>query len=77
MFISNIISKLLAIIYKPGIIYKATTTPINKDQHPRSTNINIGSIEPFYTMVIYNWLTRISNIYPEFTLIESFNQLKQ
>ena len=49
MFISNIISKLPAIIYKPGIIYKAITTPINKDQHPRSTNINTSSIEPLYT----------------------------
>ena len=39
MFISNIIYKLSTIIYKPGIIYKATTTPTNKDQHPHSTNI--------------------------------------
>ena len=29
---SNIIYKLLAIIYKPKIIYKATTIPTNKDQ---------------------------------------------
>ena len=36
MFISNIISKLLAIIYKLRIIYKSTTTPTNKDQQPRS-----------------------------------------
>ena len=56
-FISNIISKLLAIIYKSGIIYKATTTSTNNDQHPRSTNINTGSIEPFYTTVIYDLLT--------------------
>ena len=49
MFISNIISKLPAIIYKPRIIYKATTAPTNMDQHPRSTNINTGSIEPLYT----------------------------
>ena len=48
MFISNIIYKLSTIIYKPGIIYKATTTPTNKDQHPHSTNINTGSIEPLY-----------------------------
>ena len=37
MFIFNIISKLPAIIYKPGIFYKATTTPSNKDQHPCSS----------------------------------------
>ena len=36
MFISNIISKLSAIIYKPKIIYKATTAPTNKDQQPHS-----------------------------------------
>ena len=36
MFISNIISKLLAIIYKSGIIYKTITNPTNKDQHPHS-----------------------------------------
>jgi len=35
MFISNIISKLPAIIYKPRIIYKATTTPTSKDGHSR------------------------------------------
>ena len=49
MFISNIIYKLSAIIYKLGIIYKATTAPTNKDQQRRSTNINTGSIEPLYT----------------------------
>jgi len=32
MFISNIIYKLSAIIYKPRIIYKATTVATNKDQ---------------------------------------------
>jgi len=31
MFISNIIFKLPAIIYKSWIIYKDTTTPTNKD----------------------------------------------
>jgi len=49
MFISNIIYKLPTIIYKSKIIYKATTAPTNKDQQPRSTNINIGSIESLYT----------------------------
>jgi len=48
MFISNIIYKLSAIIYKPEIIYKATTAPTNKDQHPCPPNINIGSIESLY-----------------------------
>ena len=57
MFISNIISKLPTIIYKSEIIYKATTTPTNKDQHSRSTNINIGSLEPFHTTVIHDLLT--------------------
>ena len=38
MFISNIIYKLSTIIYKPGIIYKATTTPTNKD--PITTQLN-------------------------------------
>jgi len=46
MFISNIISKLPAIIYKSGIIYKAMKAPTNKDQHPDSDIINTGSIEP-------------------------------
>ena len=49
MFISSIIYKLPTIIYKSEIIYKTTTVPTNKDQYPHSTNINIGSIEPFYT----------------------------
>ena len=49
MFISNIIYKLSAIIYKLGIIYKATTAPTNKDQQPCSTNINTGSIESLHT----------------------------
>ena len=49
MFISNIIYK-LSTIYKPKIIYKVAIAPTNKDQHPRSTNINTGYIEPFYTI---------------------------
>jgi len=57
MFISNIIYKLLTIIYKPKIIYKATIALTNKDQHPCSHNINTGSIEPFYTTVIHDLLT--------------------
>jgi len=36
MFISNIISKLWVIIYKLGIIYKATIAPTNKDRQPHS-----------------------------------------
>jgi len=49
MFISNIISKLSAIIYKLRIIYKAAIILTNKDQHPHSTSINTGSIESLYT----------------------------
>lgn len=44
MIISNIISKLTIIIYKLRITYKATTSPTNKDQRLRSTNINKGSV---------------------------------
>ena len=54
MFMSNIIYKLLAIIYNPGIIYKATTTLTNKDQQPHSTNINIGSIKHLSTKILYD-----------------------
>jgi len=50
MFISNIIYKLSTIIYKLGIIYKATIAPTNKEKHPHSTNINTDSIEPLYTL---------------------------
>jgi len=46
MLISNNMYKLPAIIYKPGIMYKATTIPINKDRQPYSTNINTGFIDP-------------------------------
>ena len=60
MFISNIISKLPAIIYKPRIIYKATTAPTNMDQHPRSTNINTGSIKPLYTTCSHTQYTTTS-----------------
>lgn len=49
MFISNIISKPSAIIYKARIIYKATTVLTNKDQHPSTTNINTSFIKFLYT----------------------------
>jgi len=56
MFISNIINKLSAIIYKLGIIYKGYNSPSTHlithsahEQQPWSTNINTGSIEPLYT----------------------------
>ena len=60
MLISNIISKLPAIIYKLGIIYKATTTPTNKNQNHARTTINTGSIEPLYTTCLHTQHTATS-----------------
>ena len=67
MFISNIIYKLSAIIYKPRIIYKATTAPTNKDQQSLSTNINTGSIKPLYTTFDHTLSTR-QQAYAPFSL---------
>ena len=69
MFISNIISKLPTISYKLEIIYKATTTPTNKDQHPCSTNINIGSIKSLYMTCSHTQNTSSITTYTCFTLL--------
>ena len=50
MFISNIIYKLQTIIYKPKIIYKGYNSPYKQGLVTCSTTINIGSIEPLYTI---------------------------
>ena len=60
MFISNIISKLSAIIYKPKIMYKATKAPTT--QGPTNT-LNYKSLCPIFSCSLIRALLSIYLLY--------------